>query len=304
MSEAVAASLGVFRHHLPPGLLSIVVLSLVSAAAYGLAAVLQHHEATKKEETAGGNLIAQLLREPVWLAGTLLDGVGYLFQFLALRRGSLALVEPLLVLSLVFALPVAARLEHRRVSWSDVGAAVVTVGGLTIFQEVARPGIGHPHASATAWIVLSAVIAVGCLTMALLARRGSARQAALLYAAGSGTAFGYVAAVTERTGHSLDHGAIHVLTTWAPYVLVLAAVVALVLTQQAFNAGLLRLSLPTLTVAQPIVALAIGIGFFGEKVRSQAPAVVAEVAGFVVMTIGVYALTKSPVLTAAHKPET
>jgi drug/metabolite transporter (DMT)-like permease len=294
----VAGSLALFRHHFSPGLLSIVILSLVSAAAYGLAAVLQHHEATKHEEAAAGNLIARLLREPIWLIGSVFDGVGYLFQFLALRRGSLALVEPLLVVSLVFALPVAARLEHRRVSWSDLLAAAVTVAGLTLFQEVARPGVGHPHASAMGWIVLSAIIAVGCAVMALLARGGSPTRAALLYAAASGTAFGYVAAVTERTGHSLDRGFVHVLTTWAPYVLVVAAVGALVLTQQAFNAGMLRLSLPTLTVAQPLVALAIGIGLFGERVRSQGFAPLEEVLALAVMTVGVYALTRSDLLIA------
>ncbi|MFZ0171498.1 MAG: DMT family transporter [Acidimicrobiales bacterium] len=293
------SNLGVFHHHLAPGLISIVLLSLASAASYGCAAVLQHHEAIRQAPAAAGRgLLGRLVRRPIWLLGSLLDGVGYVFQFLALRRGSLALVEPLLVLSLVFALPVAARLEHRHVSSSEVSAAVVTVAGLSLFQEVARPALGHPRASLAGWLALSAAIIVACVGLALLARTGTPKRAALLYAAGSGTAFGYVAAVTERTGHLLDKGVLHVLVTWSPYVLVVAAVVALSLTQQAFNAGVLRLSLPTLTVAQPLVALAIGIGFFGERVHSRGFAPVAEVLGLVVMTIGVYNLTRSPVLTA------
>ena len=299
MLRQVLASLGIFHHHVSRGLVSIVVLSLASAAAYGCAAVLQHHEAIKQGPSpAGGGLLARLVRRPIWLIGSLLDGVGYLFQFLALRRGSLALVEPILVLSLVFALPVAARLEHRRVSSPEVSAAVVTVAGLSLFQEVARPALGHPTASAAAWVALSAAIVVACGVLALAARTGSPKRAALLYATGSGTAFGYVAAVTERTGHLLDRGVLHVLVTWPPYVLVVAAVVALVLTQQAFNAGVLRLSLPTLTIAQPLVAMAIGIGFFGERVHSRGFAPAAEVLGLVVMTVGVYNLTRSPVLTA------
>ncbi|HXY45927.1 MAG TPA: DMT family transporter [Acidimicrobiales bacterium] len=288
----------VHHHHLPPGLVSIVLLSLASAASYGCAAVLQHHEAIKEPPSVGGGLLGRLVRRPVWLLGSVLDGVGYFFQFLALRRGSLALVEPLLVLSLVFALPVAARLEHRHVSSSEVGAAIVTVAGLSLFQEVARPALGHPQASAGGWLALSAAIVVACGVFALLARAGSPKRAALLYAAGSGTAFGYVAAVTERTGHLLDKGVLHVLVTWPPYVLVVAAVVALSFTQQAFNAGVLRLSLPTLTVAQPLVALAIGIGLFGERVHSGGFAPVVEALGLVVMTVGVYNLTRSPVLTA------
>ncbi len=301
MSAPILTSLGVFHHHISRDLVSIVLLSLASAAAYGAAAVLQHHEAAK-EEPASGSLLVRLLHQPMWLAGSLLDGVGYLFQFMALRRGSLALVEPLLVLSLVFALPVAARVDHRKVSRADVTAALVTVAGLTLFQEVARPALGHPSATPVAWVALTAIIAVSCGLLALLARHSPPKRAALLYAAASGTAFGYVAAVTERTGHLLDHGVWHVFTSWAPYALVIAAVAALALTQQAFNAGVLSLSLPTLTVAQPLVALAIGIGFFGERVSSRGVAPIAEVLGLVVMTVGVYSLTRSPVLAAP--PET
>ncbi|MGH9172137.1 MAG: DMT family transporter [Acidimicrobiales bacterium] len=289
------------HHHIAPGLVSIVLLSLASAAAYGLAAVLQHHEAAKQDSRGSGGLLARLLRQPVWLLGSLCDGAGYAFQFLALRRGSLALVEPILVLSLVFALPVAAHLEQRRVSSSDVSAAVTTVAGLSLFQAVARPGVGHPSAPALSWILLSAAVAVACALLTLIARAGPPRRAALLYAAASGTAFGYVAAVTERTGHLLDHGLAHVLASWAPYVLVAAAIAALALTQQAFNAGVLRLCLPTLTVVQPLVAMAIGVAAFGEHLRSRGYSPLAELLGLVVMVVGVYNLSNSPVLTVVEE---
>jgi len=224
--------------------------------------------------------------------------VGYLFQFLALRRGSLALVEPLLVLSLVFALPVGAWLEHRRASAADVTSTVIIAAGLALFLGVARPGIGHPHASNAAWGLLTAIVAASCGAMVFGARGGSPRRAAVFLAAGSGTAFGYVAAVTERTGHILDKGAVHTLTTWAPYALLLGGVGALLLTQSAFHAGALRLSLPTLTVAQPLVAVAIGLGFFGEHVDSRGMAPVFELVGLALVTVGVFLLARSPLIGA------
>ena len=125
MMPLVARSgLRVFHHHVGRGLVSIVLFSLASAASYGMAAVLQH-QATMREPpelSLRAGLLVSLARRPLWLVGNALDGVGYLFQFLALRRGSLALVEPLLVLSLVFALPMAAWLEHRRASSSPTSA--------------------------------------------------------------------------------------------------------------------------------------------------------------------------------------
>ncbi len=302
MSLVARSSLGVFHHHVGRGLVSIVLLSLASAASYGMAAVLQHQAAIREppELSLRAGLLVSLAHRPRWLVGNALDGFGYLFQFLALRRGSLALVEPLLVLSLVFALPMGAWLEHRRASAADVWSTIVIAAGLALFLGVARPGIGHPHASNAAWALLSAAIAACCTIMVLGSRGGSPRRAAVLLAAASGTTFGYVAAVTERTGHILDRGVVHTLTTWTPYALLVGGVGALLLTQSAFHAGALRLSLPTLTVAQPLVAVAIGLGFFGEHVDSRGLAPVAEIAGLVLVTVGVFALARSPLIGASE----
>jgi hypothetical protein len=191
-------------------------------------------------------------------------------------------------------------LEHRRASAADVWSTIVIAAGLALFLGVARPGIGHPHASNAAWALLSAAIAACCTIMVLGSRGGSPRRAAVLLAAASGTTFGYVAAVTERTGHILDRGVVHTLTTWTPYALLVGGVAALLLTQSAFHAGALRLSLPTLTVAQPLVAVAIGLGFFGEHVDSRGFAPVAEIAGLVLVTVGVFALARSPLIGASE----
>jgi drug/metabolite transporter (DMT)-like permease len=217
-------------------------------------------------------------------------------QFLALRRGSLVLVEPLLVLSLVFALPVTAWLDHRRISARDVASTAIIMGGLALFLGVAHPGLGHPHASATAWTVLTVVIVATCGATVVGARGGSRPRAAVLLGFGSGTAFGYVAALTERTGHLLDRGVVHTLTTWEPYALIAGGAVALLLTQSAFHAGALRLSLPTLTVAQPLVAVIIGLGLFGEHIDSRGAAPGWEALGLAMVVSGVFALTQSPVI--------
>ena len=291
--------MSVAHHHVfSLSLVWIVLLSLASSASYGMAAVLQHRAAVSEpqQQTMKAGLLVRLARRPVWLIGNALDGVGYLFQFLALRRGSLILVEPLLVLSLVFALPVAAWLEHRRISVAELAPTGVIAAGLALFLGIARPGIGHPHASRLAWILLTSVIAAASLALVLGARGGSRRRAAVLLAAGSGMTFGYVAALTERTGRILDGGIVHTLATWEPYALIAGGAVALLLTQSAFNAGSLRLSLPTLTVAQPLVAVAIGIAMFGEPIDSHGLAPVAEALGLLLVTFGVFALSGSEII--------
>jgi drug/metabolite transporter (DMT)-like permease len=296
------SDLRVLHHTIGRGLASIVVLAMVSAASYGLAAVLQHRAAIRQppELSMRPGLIVRLAHRPMWLVGNALDAVGYLFQFLALRRGSLALVEPVLVLSLVFAFPVAAGLDHRRVSRSELASASAIVAGLVLFLGAARPGLGHPRASGTTWAILTVIIVLLCGVSAL-GGRGQSRFRAMLLALGSGAAFGYVAAVTERTGHLLNAGVVHTLTTWPPYALLVGALVALLLTQSAFHAGALRLSLPTLTVVQPLVAIAIGLTCFGENIETHGAAPVIEVLGLLSITGGVFALARSPIIGAEAK---
>ncbi|MGO9344398.1 MAG: DMT family transporter [Acidimicrobiales bacterium] len=291
----------IHHHALSLSLVSIVLLSLASAASYGVAAVLQHRAAVREplQQTMQAGLLVRLARRPVWLIGNALDGVGYVFQFLALRRGSLILVEPLLVLSLVFALPVAAWLEHRRISAAELAPTGVIAAGLALFLGIARPGIGHPRAPIEAWAVLTGVIAAACVILILVAHGRSRRLAAVLLAFGSGMTFGYVAALTERTGRILDGGIVHTLSTWEPYALIAGGAVALLLTQSAFNAGELRLSLPTLTVAQPLVAVLIGLAMFGERINRHGLAPFAEVAGLVLVTFGVFALSRSQMIAPA-----
>jgi hypothetical protein len=92
------------------------------------------------------------------------------------------------------------------------------------------------------------------------------------------------------------------LSTWEPYALLAGGAVALLLTQSAFHAGALRLSLPTLTVAQPLVAVVIGLGLFGEHVNSHGLAPVWEGLGLAMVVVGVFALTRSPVIGTDPEP--
>lgn len=298
MTRATGDALSIVHHHISRGLVTIVLLSLLSAASYGMAAVLQHRAAIREgpQQIMRGHLIASLVRRPMWLIGNVLDGVGYLFQFLALRRGSLTLVEPVLVSSLVFALPLAAWLDRRRIAvseWVPTGAIAL---GLGIFLRSAQPGLGHPSAPGEAWVVLTVVIAAVCAALVAGAHGGSGTRSAVLQAAGSGAAFGYVAAVTERTGHLLDGGIVHTLSSWEPYALVFAGTAALMLTQGAYNAGALRLSLPTMTVAQPLVAVAIGLAMFGEGIDTRGPAPYLEVLGVLLVCGGVFAISRSSMI--------
>jgi drug/metabolite transporter (DMT)-like permease len=234
----------------------------------------------------------RLVQRPVWLFGNVADGAGYLCQFLALRRGSQALVQPLLLTGLIFALPVGALLEHHPVTRRDVLGAMVVVLGVGGFVVISRPGAGNPHASLWQWTVLTVLVAavVGAATLA--ARDGSQRRRGILLALGAGVLYGYTSAVGEYTARLLDRGVLAVVTSWAPYVLIAAGVIGMLLAQSAFQAGNLRFSLPTLTVAEPLVAIAIGQVLFGEHIASNGLAPALEVLALALMVAGVFLVVR------------
>src|ERR1700755_967411 len=89
------------------------------------------HEITD-EPVSHLELFKTLLREGQWWLGSLVAAVGFALQAASLGLGSVLLVQALLVTSLLFALPINARLSHRRGTrwewtWAGLLAAAVAV---------------------------------------------------------------------------------------------------------------------------------------------------------------------------------
>ncbi len=284
-----------YRAYIPLG---VLLLSLAAAACYGASSVLQQREAHRAPSRMAMSLglVGHLLRRPLWLLGNLLGFAGFALQFLALRHGSLALVQPLLVTGLVFALAGAAILDHRRPSWLEIMWTVMTMGGLALFIAVSQPGPGLARGSNLGWAVLGLVtaISVGALILAARKRR---QWRALTLGVAAGLLGGVLAALIERTAHLLDHGIVHAVTAWQPYALIVVGILGVVLTQSAYQAGDIRTSLPALTVTEPITAILIGQLLLGEQISVAGLAVPGEVVGLSLMAVGVFGLGQAAATT-------
>ena len=247
----------------------LVVLSALCSAVCMAVGIVVRQRATMDvpaDQSVSTRMFLTLARRPIWWAGTAAAVAGYAFQALALIKGSLILVQPLLVSALLFTLPLSAHLAGRRVTRREwLWAGLLTVS-LALFVVLARPGPPDKAASATLSTVVgigSLVVIVGCV---LIARRleGSAR--AVLFAAAVGVLFGVVAVVTKLVIHLLEQrGALGLLSTPAPYALVALGVIATLLQQSAFHAGALQTSVPTMLVLEPVVAVCLGAVLLGEE---------------------------------------
>ncbi|MDR2347439.1 MAG: DMT family transporter, partial [Bifidobacteriaceae bacterium] len=116
-----------------------VAVALLAALSFAGSFVAQQHVAARvpAERGKGLRLFLELARSPLWWVGACGDGLGFALQALALAFGSVVLVQPVLVTAMVFALPLAARWNRRRVRRSEIVWSAVVVVALAVFTLVA-----------------------------------------------------------------------------------------------------------------------------------------------------------------------
>jgi drug/metabolite transporter (DMT)-like permease len=246
----------------------LVVLLAVLAAVFLAIGIVVRQRATMdvpQEHGVSSVMFLTLLRRPLWWAGTSAAVAGYVFQALALAKGSLLLVQPILVSALLFALPLSARLAHRRVTRGEWAWAVVLTVALAVFVLLARTRAGNYEASLPTSAAVAVVCVVAVCVCVVVATRTMGWKRAVLLALAVGVLFGVVAVLTKLLMHVLTHEGVRpLLTTPVPYLLVVIAVFATFLQQSAFHAGSLQTSVPTMLVLEPVIAVLLGAVVLGE----------------------------------------
>ncbi|MEU2348466.1 DMT family transporter [Modestobacter sp. NPDC049651] len=280
-------------------------LALLAAALFAVAAAVQQRSAAevRDEQARGLRLVLALARRPLWWAGAVSDTGGYVAQAAALGAGSLVLVQPLLVTTLLFALPLGAAWAGRRLRPRDWLCALLLAAALAVFVVAGQPSAGTDRAGLRDWLptaVVLAVVLVGCLAGAATLR-GTPR--ALLLAVATGIAYGVGAALTKGVVSTLHAGPVAVLTSWETYVLAAAMVGGTLLQQSAFQAGDLAASLPAITVGEPVVAVVIGTVVLHERLRADGAEWVLLAAVVVAMVVATGVLARSAAGPAAPAGE-
>jgi drug/metabolite transporter (DMT)-like permease len=279
-----------------------VALALAAAFLFALGIVLQQQvaETATAEEAQEAGFLLRLARRPRWLAGVAADGLGFACQAAALAAGRLVVVQPLLAASLVFALPLGAKLDHRPVSGRAVAAAIAVTAGLAAFLVLADPSGGRDNPTAAAWIASFGISAAVCGALVLAGRgRPPAARAALIGAA-AGILFGLTAGLTKTTVEQLDEGVVAVLTDWHVYALVAVGYAATTLSQQSLQAGELAPAVATQTALNPVASLLLGTLAFEETIHESTPALLGALAGIAVMVVGIaYLAAAQPQPSAA-----
>ena len=270
-----------------------VLFALASALTIAWGTVVRHRIA--EEAPADGSLKGSpfwnAVSRPLWWAGTGTALLGYGLQVVALAFGTLLVVQPILVLSLMFTLPLAARYDGRRISGHEMFWAGVLTIGVAVLVMLGRPLPGDPQPPLERWLPALLVGAVVLIFIERFAQTQIRREKALLLGIVTGALFGYVAVLSKAFVDIVVHGGVWaIITNWETYGLVIGATLGTIVQQYSFNAGALKTSLPAMTISEPVVAFSLGYLVLGEKFQ------VSTISGWLFMALAFLAMLAATVV--------
>ena len=244
------------------------VLALVAALFFAIAATLQQKGALGIGEVSLGSpsSLLMLAKQKWWLFGTVALLCAYALQAIALDRGRLAVIQPLLVTTIVFALPLGYLLTSQMIHRREIVGAIVVVLGLAVFTVIGEAAEGNSNAPGDEWAVAVVVFSAISAALLFLGERGPLTRKAGLYGACAGVLYGLSASLCKPTMEILDEsGLAAVLESWEVYAFAAAGIVAFLVQQVSLATGKLAASVATVSVCNPLVSIVIGTLLLDER---------------------------------------
>jgi drug/metabolite transporter (DMT)-like permease len=279
--------------------------ALVAGMCLAATGLLQHKAASKEssDNQFSLQLIWNLVRNRRWLAGIGAAVGSYAFQAIALATGPLSLVQPLVVSELVFAIPISARRHRHRLGLREWAGLLAVTGGLAVGIVAADPHRGHPIQPFSAWIWPLIGVAAIAIAGVFIGKAIFGPIQASLFALSGATVMALQSALFSATIASLRAGIGHTFVTWEPYALIVASFTGLFLVQNAYQAGPLAASMPVMDAVLPIASIGLGIGLFGEHVRTTPFGLTGAAVGVVLLVTGIIMLDTSPLIRRQQREE-
>ena len=266
--------------------------AFVSAAIFALGTVLQQKGAMEAPPANTGGFIGSLFSKPVWLAGGVCQVLGFVTQALALDKGKLFFVQPIISLQVVIALPLGIWITSQRVGRREWIGAIAVVVALGVFLGVSNPAAGRTTVPTTVWIAAVVVAAVLVTAIVLFGWRRPPAEKAALFGTTAGILFGFEAAAMKTFDTAISNGFTSMLTSWSSYALLFSAAGGFYLMQVSLQAGALAPAIASSNAANPIASAALARTMYLETPQRTAGGKVASLLALVVLVVGLLWLAR------------
>jgi len=273
-----------------------VTLALLSAATFAISTSVQHQAAEKAPDSARSvlALLGYLVRRPLWLLGQLLATCAFALHASALHAGPIAVVQPIVVSGIVWAVPARAAISRRMPSVTELRAVLVTAAGLAVFLVASDPTAGEDASLGAGTIALIGlgVLVAGAAEVAA-ARASERRRKAFFLGVVGGVLFGLVAGFLKLALQELNEGGLGaMLLAWPTYGVLLAGAGGVLTNQRAYRTAGLSASMPALNIVNGLTSLVIGFTVFSEVPRHSPLFLLIEAGALACMAAGLWMLIR------------
>lgn len=274
-----------------------VLLALGAASTFAVSTSVQHHATTGAPPSSAGliRLLGYLVRRPLWLLGQFLATCAFALHASALHEGQLAVVQPIVVSGIVWAVPARAAMSQRWPSLDEVRAVSLTALGLAVFLVASNPTEGEPITGGPlpALLALAGVVAATICHLVAGMIHHHPRRRAFFLGVTAGILFGMVAAFLKMTLQSFSSdGLSGLLGSWPTYALLAAGAGGVLTNQRAYQTAGLSASMPVLNIANVVTALTFGLLIFREEPRHSPLFLLIEAAALAAIAFGLLLLVR------------
>lgn len=264
-----------------------VTAALAGAVCYGAAPAVQALAARREAagEGVGARLTLRLMRRKIWLAGLLMDLVGFGLEAYAFSNAPATLIAPVMAADMIVFVVVGSWLFREHLSWLGVGGIGVISSGVALLAVVFAKGdeLGSTANNRELFCFLIGAVAVGGAAAFLGGKASGAGKAALaagIFSAASGIGYGLATMSTRQIGRVFEpDNPWHLLATPTPYVLGGCSILAITLMQR----GLQDNPLLTFPIVSAVAAM-LPVGISAAVLDDQVPGGIRRL-GFVVALV-------------------
>jgi drug/metabolite transporter (DMT)-like permease len=249
-------------------------LALLAAVSFALAATLWQKAALGLSGISFRHprTVAALVTRWVWMLGLAAQLVGVALQAAALDRGRVSIIQPLLVTTVVWSLPLGYVLTQQTIGAREVLGAAIIVAGLALFATFGDPAAGVDNAPGADWLASVLVIGAACVALLLFANRGSISLKAALLGTVAGLLYGLSATLMKPVVENLHtEGLGGVISDWESWVWAAAGIVGFLFQQLSLSTGRLVPSVAAVSVANPVVSVILGALVLQERLDKNPP---------------------------------